>query len=98
MDAADLAQPVVYGHAGNGHPHENFVAHDRDELERIEATVEATLRHVISLGGTVSAEHGIGKIKRRWLPLQASPMQIGVMRSVKRELDPLGILAPGNIL
>ena len=98
VDAADLAQPVVYGHAGNGHPHENFVAHDRDELERIEATVEATLRHVISLGGTVSAEHGIGKIKRRWLPLQASPMQIGVMRSVKRELDPLGILAPGNIL
>lgn len=96
--AANLAQPVVYGHAGNGHPHENFIAHDADELARIEAVVEATLRHVISLGGTVSAEHGIGKIKRRWLPLQATPLQIGVMRSVKRELDPLGLLAPGNIL
>jgi FAD/FMN-containing dehydrogenase len=98
VDAAGLDQPVIYGHAGNGHPHENFVAHDADQLERIESVVEATLKHVLSLGGTVSAEHGIGKIKRKWLPLQASPMQIGVMRSVKRELDPLGILAPGNIL
>jgi glycolate oxidase len=98
VDAADLDQPVIYGHAGNGHPHENFIAHDHDELERIEAAVEATLRHVISLGGTVSAEHGIGKIKRRWLPLQATALQIGVMRSVKHELDPLGLLAPGNIL
>jgi FAD/FMN-containing dehydrogenase len=59
--------------------------------------IEATLRHVLSLGGTVSAEHGIGKLKRRWLPLQATPAQLGVMRAVKRELDPLGILAPGNI-
>jgi glycolate oxidase len=98
VEAAGLQQPVIYGHAGNGHPHENFVAHDADELEKIESVVEATLKHVLSLGGTVSAEHGIGKIKRKWLPLQASPMQIGVMQSVKRELDPLGILAPGNIL
>jgi FAD/FMN-containing dehydrogenase len=98
VDAAGLPQPVIYGHAGNGHPHENFIAHDRAQLEQIEAAVESTLRHVISLGGTVSAEHGIGKIKRRWLPLQATTMQIGVMRSVKRELDPLGLLAPGNIL
>lgn len=98
VDDAGLSQPVIYGHAGNGHPHQNFIAHDADELKRIEGVVEATLKHVLSLGGTVSAEHGIGKIKRKWLPLQASPMQIGVMRSVKRELDPLGILAPGNIL
>jgi len=97
-ERAGLEQPVIYGHAGNGHPHENFIARDADELHRTEAVVEATLKHVLALGGTVSAEHGIGKIKRRWLPLQATPMQIGVMRAVKRELDPLGILAPGNIL
>ena len=60
--------------------------------------IEATLRHVIAAGGTVSAEHGIGKVKRRWLPLQASPQQLGVMRAVKRELDPHGILAPGNVI
>jgi glycolate oxidase len=97
-DAAGLEQPVIYGHAGNGHPHENFIARDADELERVEGVVEATLRHVLSLGGTVSAEHGIGKIKRRWLSLQATPLQVGVMRAVKRELDPMGLLAPGNIL
>lgn len=98
VDGAGLPQPVIYGHAGNGHPHENFVAHDSAELERIEQVVEATLRHVLTLGGTVAAEHGIGKVKRRWLPLQATPLQIGAMRAIKRELDPHGLLAPGNIL
>lgn len=98
VDAAGLPQPAIYGHAGNGHPHENFIAHDAAELERVERVVESTLRHIVSMGGTVSAEHGIGKLKRRWLPLQASPMQIGAMTALKRELDPLGILAPGNIL
>lgn len=98
VDDAGLPQPAIYGHAGNGHPHENFIAQDADELERIERVVEATLRHVMSHGGTVAAEHGIGKIKRRWLPLQAQPHQIAVMRAVKRELDPNGLLAPGNIL
>lgn len=98
VDEAGLEHPAIYGHAGNGHPHENFLARDAAELEQVERVVEATLRHVLSLGGTVSAEHGIGKIKRRWLPLQATPVQIGVMRAVKRELDPLGLLAPGNIL
>ena len=93
-----IEQPVVYGHAGNGHPHENFVARDREELTTIEMVVEQTLRHVIAVGGTVAAEHGIGKIKRRWLPLQMNSLQIAMMGAVKRELDPLGILAPGNIL
>ena len=94
---AGVAQAVTYGHAGNGHPHQNYIARDAAELEAIENVVEATLRAVLGLGGTVSAEHGIGKLKRRWLPLQMSPLEMGVMRAVKRELDPLGILAPGNI-
>jgi FAD/FMN-containing dehydrogenase len=93
-----LEAPVIYGHAGNGHPHQNFIARDAQELTTIEEVVEQTLRHVLSLGGTVAAEHGIGKIKRRWLPLQMNPLQISMMTAVKRELDPLGILAPGNIL
>jgi len=93
-----LEAPVIYGHAGNGHPHQNFIARDARELTAIEDVVEKTLRHILSLGGTVAAEHGIGKIKRRWLPLQMSPLQISMMTAVKRDLDPLGILAPGNIL
>ena len=97
-DEAGIEQAVAYGHAGNGHPHQNFIADDATELARIERVVEATLREVIALGGTVAAEHGIGKIKRKWLPLQMSPLQVRTMQAVKRELDPAGILAPGNVL
>ncbi len=93
-----LEQPVTFGHAGNGHPHQNFIARDSAELERITDAVSATLRDVIALGGTVAAEHGIGKIKSRWLPLQMSGTQRAMMRAVKRELDPHNLLAPGNIL
>jgi FAD/FMN-containing dehydrogenase len=94
---AGVAQAVTYGHAGNGHPHQNWVARDAEELEAIERVVEQTLRMVVEMGGTVSAEHGIGKLKTHWLPLQMSPLAFRVMRAVKQELDPLGILAPGNI-
>jgi FAD/FMN-containing dehydrogenase len=89
---------VIYGHAGNGHPHENFIARDSAELASIERIVELTLREVLGLGGTVAAEHGIGKIKKRWLPLQMNALQIAIMKAVKKELDPLNLLAPGNIL
>jgi FAD/FMN-containing dehydrogenase len=104
LEAADaiaatfgVAPVATFGHAGNGHPHQHFLARDARELETIERAVDATLRHVLSMGGTVAAEHGIGKLKRRWLPLQLSPAQLAVMRAVKQELDPLGILAPGNV-
>ena len=96
-EIAGVEQGVIYGHAGNGHPHQNFIARDGEELQRIERVVEETLKHVIALGGTVAAEHGIGKLKRRWLPLQLSATQLGVMRAVKTELDPNDILAPGNL-
>ncbi len=88
---------VTYGHAGNGHPHQNYLARDAREVATMERVVEETLRTVIAMGGTIAAEHGIGKLKRRWLPLQMSSLQIAVMRAVKRELDPTGLLAPGNI-
>ncbi len=97
-DEHGVPQAVAYGHAGNGHPHQNFIAHDAAELERIELVVAATLREVVAMGGTVAAEHGIGKLKRKWLPLQATDLQQRVMRALKHELDPLGILAPGNVL
>jgi FAD/FMN-containing dehydrogenase len=95
---AGITPGIVYGHLGNGHPHQNFVARTPDEVKAIEAVVERTLRDVIAMGGTVAAEHGIGKVKSKWLSLQLSAAQIGLMRAVKRELDPEGLLAPGNIL
>ncbi|MEO7520441.1 MAG: FAD-binding oxidoreductase [Gemmatimonas sp.] len=97
-DAHGVEQAVIYGHAGNGHPHQNFIARDAEELRRIEAVVEETLREVLGMGGTVAAEHGIGKLKRRWLPMQATPLQLRMMRAIKSELDPFGMLAPGNVL
>ena len=95
---AGVTSGIAYGHAGNGHPHQNFIAQNAEELHRIERVVEATLREVIAMGGTVAAEHGIGKLKRRWLPMQASPAQLRVMHAIKREFDPLGLLAQGNVL
>ncbi|MDQ6611854.1 MAG: FAD-binding oxidoreductase [Gemmatimonadota bacterium] len=93
-----VEQAVAYGHAGNGHPHQNFIARNGAELHRIETVVEATLRDVLAVGGTVAAEHGVGKLKRRWLPMQMSALQQGAMWALKRELDPHGLLAPGNVL
>ena len=89
--------PVTYGHLGNGHPHQNFVALDPEQVERCEKAVEQTLRAIVRMDGTFAAEHGVGKLKRRWLPLQLTPLQTRVMQSLKRELDPYGLLAPGNI-
>lgn len=91
-------QPVTYGHAGNGHPHQNFIAEDASALGRIDSAVEDTLRCVIEMGGTVSAEHGLGKLKQAWLGLQLSSRQVDVMRAIKHSLDPGGIFAPGNVL
>lgn len=97
-DAAGIERSVTYGHAGNGHPHQNFIARNADELAQLERVLYDTLTRVVQMGGTVAAEHGIGKIKRKWLPLQMSPVQQDVMRSLKNALDPHGLLAPGNVL
>jgi FAD/FMN-containing dehydrogenase len=97
-DENGVERAVIYGHAGNGHPHQNFLARDAGDVARIEKVVELTLAEVLRMGGTIAAEHGIGKIKRKWLPMQMSPMQIDMMRTMKNQLDPQGILAPGNIL
>lgn len=97
-DAAGVERSVTYGHAGNGHPHQNFIAHNADELARLQPVLTETLTRVVAMGGTVAAEHGIGKLKRKWLPLQATPLQVQVMQSLKHALDPHGLMAPGNVL
>ena len=96
-DTQHVAPPVCYGHAGNGHPHENFIAQDADELVRINAAVGETIKYVLALGGTVAAEHGLGKLKRHWLSVQLSPLQLQLMHSLKRLLDPRCMFAPGNV-
>src|SRR5690606_14126182 len=69
-----VALPTVHGHAGNGHPHQDYVARNHAEVEVVEKVVTDTLTEILAMGGTVAAEHGIGKIKRKWLPMQFSPI------------------------
>ena len=97
-DAHRVPHAVTYGHAGNGHPHQNFIAHDGDELARIMEVVEQTIHHVLSLGGTVAAEHGLGKLKRHWLGVQLSSVQLRVMHAIKQTIDPRGMFSPGNVI
>ncbi len=92
-----VALPTVYGHSGNGHPHQDYVARNDAEVEVVERVIWETLEQVIAMGGTVAAEHGIGKLKRKWMPLQLSPAQRAVMVGIKQALDPHGLMAPGNI-
>ncbi|MDQ8153481.1 MAG: FAD-binding oxidoreductase [Gemmatimonadota bacterium] len=98
INAEHGLSPVTYGHLGNGHPHQNFVARDPAEVTRVEQAIAETLRAVLAMGGTVAAEHGIGKVKAKWLGLQAGSRQLAVMRALKQAFDPEGRLAPGNIL
>ena len=59
---------------------------------------DAVLRLVARLGGSISAEHGIGRAKARWLPLTRSKAEIAAMTAVKAALDPAGLLNPGAIM
>jgi FAD/FMN-containing dehydrogenase len=86
-----------YGHVGNGHPHFNLLAEDAAALRRGESAVHEICRRVVAMAGTVTAEHGVGKLKRPFLAYQYPPAILEAMRAVKGTLDPDGILAPGNI-
>jgi FAD/FMN-containing dehydrogenase len=84
------ARTYQWGHAGDGNVHVNVVGIDRDD-ERVD---DAVLRMAADAGGSISAEHGIGTAKRRWLSLSRSQAEIGAFRAVKRALDPDGVLNP----
>lgn len=87
-----------YGHIGNGHPHFNFIARNPKERESAEQVENLLVKKAIELGGVVSAEHGIGKLKKRHFKLMYPPHVIGMLKAIKYHLDPKGIFAPGNIL
>jgi FAD/FMN-containing dehydrogenase len=63
-----------------------------------ESVEEAVLRLVADCGGTISAEHGVGVLKARWLDLVRTPGEVAGMRAVKQALDPEGLLNPGVVL
>lgn len=95
-------QPVTFGHLGDGNLHYNLappagVAHD-DFLAHQAAVNRIVHDLVMDAGGSISAEHGIGVLKREELARYKSPVELGMMRAIKAALDPLGIMNPGKIL
>jgi D-lactate dehydrogenase (cytochrome) len=93
---------VAYGHAGDGNLH--FNVNQRPKTDRAAfASREAPLKRAIhdlvaELGGSFSAEHGIGRLKVEELERYAAPAELAAMRAIKRALDPRGILNPGKVL
>jgi FAD/FMN-containing dehydrogenase len=81
------ARPFLFGHIGDGNVHVNLVGDAPDD--------DAVLGLVLDLGGTISAEHGVGVAKAAWLERAVGPEAYAAMRAVKRALDPQGILNPG---
>ena len=88
------AELVLFGHVGDGNIHVNVLGLDPDDA----AVDHAVLLLVASMGGSISAEHGIGIAKRRELTLTRSDADIAAMRAIKRALDPDGVLNPGVLL
>jgi FAD/FMN-containing dehydrogenase len=100
--AFPACQVVCFGHLGDGNLHYNVappegVGHD-DFLEHQHAANRIVYDLVDSFAGSISAEHGIGALKRDELPRYKSPVELNMMRAIKTALDPLGIMNPGKIL
>ena len=92
--------PIVsFGHAGNGNLHVNVMVDpdDGDALARAHLALESIMLRVIALGGTLSGEHGIGTEKRKFVPLEIAPATLELMRAIKRQFDPHGLLNPGKL-
>lgn len=88
---------VLFGHIGDAHLHANILPETKEQETAGRALLLELARHAVSLGGTVSAEHGLGKRKANLLPVQYGPDAIEAMLAVKRRLDPLFLLGRGNI-
>ncbi len=91
--------PIVsFGHAGNGNMHVNILPCDEDEMKRAESALSDLFDLVIKLGGTLSGEHGIGLAKRDFLQRAIDADALSIMRKIKSQFDPDGILNPGKLL
>ncbi len=88
---------VAYGHAGNSHIHLNMLPANHESYTKARELYGIICRKAVELGGTVSAEHGIGKLKKGYLLDMYGEENIRQMAKLKYSLDPGGILGPGNI-
>ncbi|MCK6081643.1 FAD-binding protein [Microbacterium sp. EYE_5] len=91
-----LAIPTVC-HAGDGNLHPNFIFDGDDVPDHVWDAADALFRAAIALGGTLTGEHGIGVLKRRWLADELGETQWRLQRGIKAVFDPSGILNPGKV-
>jgi FAD/FMN-containing dehydrogenase len=91
LAVAPDASVYLYGHVGDGNLHVNVIGPPPED----DAVDEAILRLAIAMGGTISAEHGIGVAKVAWLAEDRSAADLAAMRAIKHALDPAGLLNPG---
>ncbi|HEX9783486.1 MAG TPA: FAD-linked oxidase C-terminal domain-containing protein [Opitutaceae bacterium] len=90
---------ATFGHFGDGNLHPTFLTNERDteEMHRVEAAMSEIFDYAISLGGTITGEHGVGLAKKRFLRRQLGDGSYELLKSIKRALDPEHLLNPGKI-
>jgi glycolate oxidase subunit GlcD len=93
-------QVACFGHAGDGNIHTNVMVDltEPGAKQRSQAALDELFRQVLAWGGSITGEHGIGLAKQPWWPLAVSPEVLALHRTVKRTLDPHGILNPGKFV
>jgi len=88
---------TIFGHIGDNHVHVNILPRDDDEAEKAWGIYRRFIAKAVELGGTISAEHGIGKLKREYLRELYGDQHLREMAALKRAFDPAGILGRGNM-
>ena len=98
--AGECGVPLIaYGHAGDGNVHMNPMSQGTDESEeKVKELLKKIYEVGVSLGGTISGEHGLGFTKKGYLPIAADKSKIDLMKRIKRAFDPNNILNPGKVL
>ena len=91
-------RPFFFGHAGDGNLHVMLARASGFDTRLIYACDAVLYRLVGEFGGTVTAEHGVGLLKRDWLRVSRTPEEIAAMRVLKASFDPSGLLNPGKVL
>jgi len=88
---------TIFGHIGDNHVHVNILPRDDDEAARAREIYRTFIHRAVEVGGTISAEHGIGKLKREYLRELYGDKHLREMALMKRAFDPAGILGRGNM-